>query len=329
MDAMVFVPHPLFRGGHLQTIAGQLGPPPPEPAPAHRLAVPVSDGDALVLDVDEAPGLAPEAPTVVLLHGLGGTSRSTYNLRLSARLTPLGVRVVRFNHRGMAELAGVPPARGIYHAGRRDDILAALMATAARWPRAELATIGFSLSGNALLALLGEQGATLARSVPSLAAAAAVCAPIDLEACSQALSRPVNWPIDRYYTRSMRRLVADRTRRGLEEGQPPLPAKLNLRLFDEVYTAPRGGFASRDDYYARSSAARVVGDIAVPTLFFAAADDPLVPPESWRGARFSKKVQVYGVRSGGHMGFIARKGERRFMDAAIVEWLRQVFRGWK
>jgi len=49
-----------------------------------------------------------------------------------------------------------------------------------------------------------------------------------------------------------------------------------LREFDDVITATYCGFTDASDYYARSSALRIAGEICVPTLLVAAQDDPFV-----------------------------------------------------
>lgn len=153
----------------------------------------------------------------------------------------------------------------------------------------------------------------------------AVCPPLDLELCSQALSAPGNWHIDRYYTRRLVQTAMQRQRL-FNEGPPPrFPRRLNLRVFDEVYTAPRAGFRSRDDYYETSSARRVTAQITLPTLLLAAADDPIIPPRSYTTARFSPSTKVQLLPAGGHMGFIAktrtRFGDLRWMDEAVVDWV--------
>ena len=53
-----------------------------------------------------------------------------------------------------------------------------------------------------------------------------------------------------------------------------------LREWDEMITAPYGGYVSGAEYYERSSAGPHVAAIRLPTLLLAAEDDPLIPGES-------------------------------------------------
>ena len=49
-----------------------------------------------------------------------------------------------------------------------------------------------------------------------------------------------------------------------------------VREFDNVITAPYGGYRDAADYYQQASAARVLRQVSVPTLIVTAKDDPLV-----------------------------------------------------
>lgn len=326
-----FTPHPLLVGGHLQTIGGQLLGANPRADPYEVEVLTLPDGDQVVLHINR-PLTNPnsdltrraEKPIVLMLHGLGGCSESAYILRIARRLTKLGHVVVRFNHRGCG-LGGAALARHIYHAGRGEDVAALIQYAHARWPHHPLLVAGFSLSANMLLRWLGQHD-TL-RVAPQLMGALAICPPIDLELCSRALARKDNWHIDRYYTRSLIRTARFRQRLFAgSETDLVFPPKMSLRLFDELYTAPRAGFNSRDDYYERSSARGSVHRIVTPTVVLAAADDPIIPAATFDRVNWSSAVTFRMERSGGHMGFISRRltawGDRRWMDAFVVEWVR-------
>lgn len=319
-----FIPHPWLRGGQAQTLAGQVmtGAKTPRTYGVERVTLP--DGDQLLLHVDlpANPDKDSSRPLVLLMHGLGGSSESSYILRIGAKLNALGYEVVRFNHRGCGR-GGESLARQIYHAGRREDLAATLDYLRDRSPGRDVLVVAFSLSANLLLRFLGE--ARDSHAHPNLQRAMAVCPPIDLEACSQALDARANKHIDVYFTR---RLVATaHARASLFEDHGPVafPQKMTLRLFDELYTAPRAGFRSRSQYYDQSSARHVTNRIATPTLILAAADDPIIPPASFVGVQLSGAVRFQLEPSGGHMGFISarptRFGDRRWMDVAVIDWI--------
>lgn len=308
-------------------MAGQLMPRPSPMAPDATVHVVLRDGDELLLHVNEAAApvgreAAVKKPVIMLLHGLGGSSESTYIVRLTAKLNALGHRVLRFNHRGAAS-GGASLARAIYHAGRTEDAHAALLKAQELWPSEKIRAAAFSLSANLLLKLLTERAAM--RPLAQFERAVAVCPPIDLDACSRALDRNYNWHIDHYYTKSLISTAHAKYQLFPDTPPPVFPKRMSLRIFDEVYTAPRAGFRDRAAYYDASSAKAHLSQIEIPTAVIAAADDPIIPEESFTGAYWSSACQFTLEKSGGHLGFIGRNrtrfGDLRWMDEAVIDAL--------
>jgi hypothetical protein len=94
--------------------------------------------------------------------------------------------------------------------------------------------------------------------------------------------------------------------------------------FDDFYTGPVCGFGSADNYYASSSAARLIERIGIPTLILAAEDDPLVTIACFKELRTPPNVLLHITPHGGHLGFIGKKGvdpDSRWMDWRIVDWI--------
>jgi len=324
MDPRPFISHRLLPTGHLQTMVGTLFGGAPQWSGTRYEKIPLPDGDELVLGIDWAPGDDGSKPLILLMHGLGGSGESSYIRRQCYLLNKHGFSVLRFNHRGCGP-AALDQARHIYHSGRTADLAATLAYVQRAWPGRRCAVVGYSLSGNLLLRYLGT---TAASSHPHLVQALAVCPAVDLERSSQALMRPSNWPIDRFFSFHVtRQALAHEARRAPEERRP-LRHGLNLRQFDAAYTAPVAGFASRDEYYALSSAKDVLGHIELPTLILAAADDPIVPVASFAGLRLSAQTTLRIEDGGGHMGFISHEvtalGDRRWLDAQVLTWARSL-----
>src|SRR5262245_48593022 len=108
-----FRPLPLLGNAHVQTVLGVLLPGRNCPPPDHSHAVPLGDGDALLLHENTPPSWQPDDPVALLVHGLTGSHRSGYVRRMAARLLDRGARVFRIDLRGAG--AGLPLARGSYH----------------------------------------------------------------------------------------------------------------------------------------------------------------------------------------------------------------------
>jgi hypothetical protein len=149
----------------------------------------------------------------------------------------------------------------------------------------------------------------------ALVGVCAVSPALDLKETVKNLGRTSNRPYQWNFVRGLRRLV--------ERKKELYPSLYNVRKlgrlrtvrdFDELYTAPHGGFASAEDYYARTSAIRFVPRVRVPTLVMHARDDPLVPfgPLKRPEVSGNPKVVMAGLARGGHVAFISADGGERF-----------------
>ncbi len=187
-DKIALAAVPPFRerlpwiGADLQTIRNLLMPNPPgPPGGGERLLLPVSDGDHLAARLDQPEGVG-KRPLIVLVHGLTG-SEASVNVRAAAgRFYAQGWSVLRVNLRGAGPSR--PLSRGRYHAGRTEDLAAALHALPPSLLRRGVVLVGHSLGGNLILKFLGEG----ARDLPVLGGAA-VSTPLDLaETCARMLA---------------------------------------------------------------------------------------------------------------------------------------------
>lgn len=321
-----FEPHPWLRGGHAQTIVGRYWPM-PRPglaATAHELAL--ADGDRLLLLESTPTGWEPTHPTAMMVHGLAGCAEASYIVRLGARLVDLGIRVVRVNLRGAGRGFGL--ARGIYHAGRSDDLRAVVDWIRSRDDHTPIAAVGFSLGANLVLKLATE----IAQEGPGAGALACVVAanpPIDLATCARRMSEPENRLYDWNFVRWLRKMVVRLHRRFPELGPPRLEGVRTLYQFDDRYTARRNGFASADDYYERCSLVASLGRINIPGLIIHAMDDPFIPHEPFLQATRRPGLALELVRHGGHLGYLSRNpchGNRRWLDARLASFLSLVLR---
>ena len=295
-------------GGHLQSIYAKLRQSPP---PAYRRELlPDSYGeDQAAYDFVDATN--PDAPLVVLFHGLEGSSRSHYAVELMHAVQSRGWHGVVAHFRS----CGGVPAKRKYHSGDTREIAHMLGLLAAHYR--EIYAVGVSLGGNALAKYLGEQGRLNAPAVPR--AAAVLSAPVNLAASGAALESGLPRLIyTRYFLSS---LLAK---------MPPVPQKIRtLGDFDNAYTAPMHGFADKDDYYRQAAALPYLRDIAVPTLLVNAKNDPFLP------ARFlpaehdvSPQVRLLQPEHGGHAGFVSGGGlgHLRWLPETVLRFFDQVRR---
>src|SRR4051794_24242605 len=88
-----FEPHPLVRGGHLQTIVGRYMPGWRVRLNSTYHELGLEDGDRLSVLESVPAGWRRGDPTALLVHGLAGCARAPYMVRVAARLDRLGIRV--------------------------------------------------------------------------------------------------------------------------------------------------------------------------------------------------------------------------------------------
>jgi predicted alpha/beta-fold hydrolase len=313
-----FRPHPLVRGGHLQTIVASYWPGGPRDYLSTLLPVALPDGDVLAVH-DDGPDSG--WPGVLLVHGLAGCHQSGYMVRCSAKLRSRGMRVFRMDLRGCG--AGFSLAKQPLHAGRSEDVAAVLGELGRRCPGMPIHMVGFSMGGNIVLKLAGEMGDA---APPHLASVMAVAPPIDLAACCQNIQRGLNRAYDRRFVRALLCEVRRREAQSPDTTQPAFTAvPRQLMEFDAVYTAPRSGFNSVEHYYASASSGSVLHRIGVPTLIVAAASDPIVPVSLFERASYSSRTETVIAPCGGHLGFIAARGtdpDCRWLDWRVVDWVQ-------
>src|SRR5262249_46699148 len=151
--------------------------------------------DRLTLHDSVPPEWKPGDPIVLLIHGLGGDHRSRYLQRTAALLYRRAVRAVRMDLRGSGASFGL--TRSFYHAGRTEDLRAALAELHEWSPQSPLFAVGFSLGGHLILRTAGEG------LVPGLKRIVSVAPPIDLVRCWQLLSQPSRRIYNRFFANQM------------------------------------------------------------------------------------------------------------------------------
>ena len=284
-------------GGHLQTIYASLFIPVPSVA-YRRERLELADGDFLDFDWIDA---GPDAPVVVLFHGLEGSSASHYARHLMHSLRRHRWNGVVAHFRGCSgEDNRLPRA---YFAGDSTEIGHILDHLRDLFPRQRRHAVGVSLGGNALLKWLGEQGGNAAGWVDS---AAAVSAPVDLSAAGEALDRGFNRRV--YTARFLSTLKAKALRKarqfpGLLDA-PAVARATTFREFDTLVTAPLHGYRDAADYWRQVSSKPLLRSIAVPTLVLNARNDPFLPAAALpTGAEIAECVTLEQPSTGGHVAF--------------------------
>jgi uncharacterized protein len=312
---------PFFRNAHLSTLGAYYWR---RPDSERRWPIESvkyqTEPEAQVLVHSQRPDGEPRGE-LVLVHGLEGSSNSGYMRSMAYAALEAGYATHRVNLRSCGGSESL--ALTNYHSGMTCDVLH-ILKERKRASGLPLFLAGFSLGGNLSLKLAGELGES---GGELLAGVCAVSTPIDLASCAQALGRIENYLYHNRFLVCLR----DKIRRRSKQA-PHLYSAEHLKKvrtiydFDDYYTAPAFGFGSADNYYRTQSSNQYLDKIRVPTLVITAQNDPLIPFHVYDHPAFSenKYLRLLAPEHGGHVGFVARREPRFWVDSVVLEWMQSV-----
>jgi hypothetical protein len=307
-------------GGHVQTIASFLLPRRIELGKSEERLIEVEPGIHVLCHCHWQVNLH-SALTVIVVHGLEGSTESKYMLGVAKKGFAAGMNVVRMNQRTCGGTDHMAPT--LYHSGRSGDVMAVAKSLIENDGVSRFALCGFSMGGNIVLKTAGEwadQGPREFRAV------AAVCPALDLAASADALHHPFNRVYEQYFLWKLKARMRNKAR--CFPGQYDLSrlrGLKSLRDFDDKVTAFYTGFNGAADYYARAAAANVVDKITVPAYILYARNDPFirVTPETRRKVEGNANITFVETDDGGHCSFIGERNgyDGHFAERAIVDFL--------
>src|SRR5256714_5468385 len=266
--------------------------------------------------------------TIVMWHGMEGSTESAYMLTTAEKAYRAGFNVVRVNVRNCGGTDHLTPT--LYHAGLTND-LRVIIDELIRIDR--LSTImvaGFSLGGNMTLKLAGEYGDEPPAEVKAICA---VSPSVDFRTSTNLMARRRNWLYQQSFLKRLKMRI--RKKAELFPGRydaSPLRQIKSVEQFDNCYVAPAFGFADANDYYAKASALRFIARIRIPTLIIHAQDDPFIPfaPLLDPSIAANPYVMLVAPKLGGHVAFLSAgsAGEDRFWaENRLIDFCRILTEG--
>jgi hypothetical protein len=267
-----------------------------------------------------------QALTLIVVHGLEGSTESQYMMGVARNGLAAGMNVVLMNQRNCGGMDDCAPT--LYNSSLSGDVAAVVENVLVQDRVSRFALVGFSMGGNLVLKLAGEWGSNAPKQ---LRAVAAVCPAMDLAASADALHEPANRIYEYYFLQKLFRRVRIKARHfpGFID-MSRLRGVTSLRLFDDKITAFYCGFTGADDYYARAAAANVVDRIAVPTLIIYAANDPFIRmlPQTRERIAHNRNITYVETADGGHCAFLGEHNgdpgdDGRWAEREVVEFARQ------
>ena len=134
------------------------------------------------------------ALTLIVVHGLEGSSESQYMLGIARNGLAAGMNVVRMNQRNCGGMDHCAPT--LYNSSRSADVAAVARNLVERDGIPGFVLIGFSMGGNLVLKLAGEWGSD---GPAEFRGVAAVCPAVNLAAGADALHEPANRIYEYYF----------------------------------------------------------------------------------------------------------------------------------
>jgi len=319
-----FAPHPIFTQADAQTLAAHfwLGRFRADHATDEERLFEV-DRDTRVLAHCRWQVERAKSPTLIVWHGMEGSTASGYMLSTADKAFAVGFNVVRVNYRNCGGTEQLTPT--LYHGGLTGDLRAVIDELIARDRLPRIFIAGFSLGGNMVLKLAGEY---VDEPPPELKGVCAVSPSIDLRASCDLTNRRRNWLYRFSFLLNLKRRIKVKQQHFPElYDSTGLSAIRSIEQFDDHYVAPAFGFESVSDYYARASSRPFIGRIRVPTLIIHAEDDPFIPFEPLRDPSIAANpyVLLMAPKRGGHVAFVSADspGEDRFWaENRVVEFCR-------
>ena len=318
-----FEPRRGLSNGHLQTIVGNFLPRPPlhTEGVAETVEVDRADGSRVLCHCHwQAEQARSTRLTLLLVHGLEGSSNSRYIRGITARAWAAGWNVIRMNMRNCGGTDVLTPT--LYHSGLSGDVGAVVRHYTRQYWLERVALVGYSMGGNLVLKLAGEWGSQL-----PLCAVAAVCPAIDLAVGADALHEPLNRGYEWKFLRGLKARYARKWELFPARYAPPAEVGPvhSIRQFDHKIVSRYCGFRDADDYYYRAASARVVDRIAVPAFILQAQDDPFIRLLTDTRAKILANPHITFVetRRGGHCAYLGRErgDEIHWAEAAVIRFL--------
>lgn len=265
-------------------------------------------------------------PTLIMVHGLEGSTQSSYMRGTADKAWAAGFNVLLMNQRNCGGTERL--SQTLYNSGLSGDYGAIVLELIEIDQLPEIFIGGYSMGGNLVLKMAGEMGES---PPPQLRGVVAVSPSLDLAACADALCERRNAFYQWNFVRNLRSRYKRKVQLFPEKFQLNGVERVrSVREFDDVITAPYCGYRDAVDYYDRASAFRVMERIRVPTLILAAEDDPFIPIGPFHDAAITSNphIQLVTTQHGGHCGFVSRyAGDDRFWaEARVVEFCERLTR---
>ena len=254
------------------------------------------DGDFMDLDISSVNS----EKVVVAIHGLEGSSNSTYILSLCKVLNQHNFDVIAMNLRGCSGESN--RLLSSYHSGKTEDLDFIIQHLIKKYNYNDINIVGYSLGGNLTFKYIAEQ-----EDSSKIRSAVGVSVPCDLKTSALQMNTFSNTLYLQMFLKSLKKKALQKSIEFPDSflTKASITAIKNFKDFDDIYTAPAHGFKNAEDYWANSSCKQYIPSIKIPTLLITAFDDPFLGPACYpiKEAEANDYFFTEATKYGGHVGF--------------------------
>jgi len=241
-------------------------------------------------------------PTVILLHGLQGSTDSHYiNSLMHYIYYETNWNALALNLRGCSHEKQRLFRQ--YYSGDTEDIKFVLNLIKQRNPNEPVAMVGYSLGGNILLKLFGEL-----KYHNLCETGIAVSPPFDIQATAIKIQHGVNRLYQKIFLDDIKQSIRSKFKSYPDNNvlEKQLEKITSLADLDKKFTAPMHGYQSVAEYYEDCSSKNYLHAIRKPTLVVIAKDDPIICYKQIPNANNLPECITFEVHeNGGHVGFMS------------------------
>jgi hypothetical protein len=233
-----------------------------------------------------------------------------------------GFASVLMHFRGCSGKANLLPRS--YHSGDTVDAKAWIDYLNVKYKDSDLHAVGYSIGGNMLLKLLGEE-----QEKSLLHSAVSVSAPMDLDITAKRINQGFSKRYQQHLLDPLKETLLEKytsfdMEKILNQSREDIKNIKTIEEFDELYTAPINGFGTAKNYYNKCSAKQFLKYIQIPTLIIHALDDPFMTPAILpTKEELSEYITMSVSEHGGHVGFVngSLLKPNYWLEEHIVEYL--------
>eukprot|EP01023_Acetabularia_acetabulum_P065289 TRINITY_DN8625_c1_g2_i3.p1 TRINITY_DN8625_c1_g2~~TRINITY_DN8625_c1_g2_i3.p1 ORF type:complete len:408 (+),score=57.30 TRINITY_DN8625_c1_g2_i3:145-1368(+) len=296
-----------------------------------REVVSTQDGGCVSLDwfkYKNWDDLKSDAPILLVLHGLTGSSREGYcKWMCYAAAKTARYRCVVMNYRGEGGMPLKTPMT--YSATKTEDIRLVVSYIHRQYPDSKISIVGYSIGSLMLAKFLREvaEEEGEASLIPVIKCAALVSCPVCVHNSTHKLEEP--WSLSFLYNFALteRLKMGVLKYQGLFNGKSikwgDVKRSKSLKQFDSSFSGVVHSYDDVTDYYQDASSSEHLKKIRTPTLILVAEDDAFLGVLPISECYENSYLMLAVTRRGGHVSFLEGMWPlgQAWMERVILQYL--------